>query len=187
MKSTRLFLVSLIIISCFTACTNTADKDKNDDGLTTDEAKADKGDDPEFLRDAASINLEEIRISELALTMATMQETKDMAQMMVTDHKAAYAQLTALAAAKGVSIPTSADDEANRKHERLSKKEGADFDKDYSDMLVTSHKAAINRFERAVSDCDDAAVVSWASSILPKLKEHLTHAEHCQEMAKDAK
>ncbi len=174
---------SLVIISC----NNSKSADLNDDGLTQDEKKDVRGDDAEFLRYVAAMNFESIRVSELAMSSATMQETKDMASMVIGDHKKLHAEVVALATTMGVSIPTYADNEAERKYENLTKKEGADFDKDYSDQMVNSHKDAIDKFEKAVTDCENATIISLASNTLPSLREHLTHAEHCQEMAKAAK
>lgn len=187
MKINKILFALPVAILLMTSCSESKKGDLDDDGLTREEKKEVKSDDADFLRDAAEINHDGIFISELASTSATMQETKDMAQMVIADHKRANEEVVALAVKMGISIPTYADNEAERKFDGLAKKEGADFDKEYADLMVKSHKDAIDRYQKAIENCDDAAVLSYANSTLPKLQEHLTHAEHCQEMAKDAK
>jgi len=176
-------VLALVIVSC----NSEKSTDLNDDGLSREEKKENNSADAEFLRDAAEINLEAIHLSELATTAAAMQETKDMAKMMLEDHKKVNAQVVALASKLGISIPTYADNEGERKYENLAKKTGYDFDKEYSDLMVKSHKDAIDRYVKAIDESENPDVLALANSTLPSLREHLTHAEHCQEMAKDAK
>lgn len=187
MKLKSLLLALPVFALVIISCNNSKSADMNDDGLTQEEKRDDKGVDAEFLRAAAEMNLDGIYISELAATSATMQETKDMASMIVNDHKKLHTEVVALATKLGVSIPTYAENEAERKFENLSKKEGADFDKDYSDIMVRSHKDAIDSFQKAVDNSENSEIKTLANNTLPKLREHLTHAEHCQEMAKAAK
>jgi len=187
MKLRKLKILVPILALVITSCNSEKSTDMNDDGLTREEKKEDDGADAEFLRDAAEINLQTIHLSELATTSATMQETRDMAKMMMEDHKKVNAQVVALASKLGVSIPTYADNEGERKYESLSKKEGADFDKEYSDLMVKSHKDAVDRYVKAIDESENPDVLALANSTLPSLREHLTHAEHCQKMAKDAK
>lgn len=187
MKLKNLILALPVFALVIISCNNSKTSDMNDDGLTKEEKRDDKGPDAEFLRAAAETNLDGIYLSELAATSATMQETKDMATMFINDHKNLHAEVIALATKLGISIPTYAENEAQRKYENLSKKEGANFDKEYSDVMVKYHKDAIDSFEKAAEDCENAEVKTLANNTLPKLREHLTHAEHCQEMAKDAK
>ena len=182
------FIIALpVVIMIMASCTQSKKGDLDDDGLTREEKKEVKSDDADFLRDAAEINHEGIYVSQLAATSATLQETKDMAKMVIADHKRSNEEVIALAVKMGISIPTYADNEAERKFEGLAKKEGADFDKEYADLMVKTHKDAIDRYQKAIDNCDDATVISFARSTLPKLQEHLTHAEHCQEMANAAK
>ena len=59
-----------------------------------------------------------------------------------------------------------------------------DFDKEYCDMMVKGHKDAIDMFEKAVNECEDSDIKSWASSMLPGLRTHLEHAMTCDDKMK---
>ncbi len=177
----------LILGACNNAGTEGKDpkdvaEEQNDDKFSKPAEK-----DAQFAVDAAAIGLKEIKFGELASTRAMMAETKELATMMVQDHTTAANELQALAAAKGISLPSALSDEAQRDYNRLSEKSGADFDKEYADMMVKGHKDAIDKFEKAADDCDDAELKAFAAKTLPTLRMHLENAEHCQEMSKDMK
>src|SRR5687768_1352677 len=76
-------------------------EDQNEERF--DDRKSEK--DANFLVEAAAINLEEIKLGELAQQKGTMADTKALGKMMVDEHKTALADLKALAADKSITIP----------------------------------------------------------------------------------
>jgi putative membrane protein len=137
--------------------------------------------DAEFLKDAAEINLEEIKLGQLAQTKSTMAEVKELGQMMVTEHQKSLAELTTLANKKGITIPKSVSAEANEKYNALNSKSEKKFNDDYCEMMVKGHKHAISLFETASKDATDPDIRQWAASTLPTLNAHLDHAKMCKE------
>src|SRR5215467_2277426 len=102
------YMMLLLSVSTWSACTNSQSKEDSKD-MAEEQNKA-KFNNPEqkdaqFVVDAANINLEEIQLGKLALERATMDQTKQLAQMMVNDHQKAYDDLSALAKSKSISIP----------------------------------------------------------------------------------
>lgn len=183
-----LFTASTLLF--FTACRS--DKQKMEDAKHADEMNEDKLTDVEEesakdLVDLANLNLAEIHLSELAYQKATMDETKELANMLLTDHRLALAEITAMAQKKGVVLPTTPDANATRDYDRINKKEGADFDKEYADQMVKDHEKAIKTFEDIIDDSGDAEIRNWASANIGGLRTHLEHAKHCQEMSKEMK
>jgi len=158
-------------------------EEQNDERF--DERKSEK--DAQFLVEAATINMEEIKLGELAQQKGTMADTKDLGKMMVTEHKKALADLTKLAESKSIVLPAALPEEAQDAYDKLNEKTGVDFDKEYADKMVKGHKDAIDKFEKASSDAEDADIRNWASSMLPSLRTHLEHSEMCQEKAKAMK
>jgi len=180
------FLAATSLMSCRSETQKMHDA-KHAEEMNDDKFPRQSEDDAQFIVDIANMNLQEIHLSELAYAKASMTETKDMASMMLTDHRLMYAEITGLSQKKGVTIPTTPDVEATRKYDKLDKLEGAAFDKEYADMMVAAHKDAIDRVEKIIDRTEDEDVKNFASGMLPKLKTHLEHAEHCQSMAADAK
>lgn len=158
-------------------------EDRNEDRL--DDRKSEK--DAEFLVEAAAINLEEIKLGELAQQKGTLKEVKDLGKMMVEEHTAALDQLKQLAEEKSVSLPGSLTEDGQDAYDKLNEKSGKDFDKEYCDMMVKGHKDAIDKFEKASSKAEDMDIRNWAASMLPALHTHAEHAKMCEEKCKSMK
>lgn len=154
----------------------TADHDQADVAEDHNDAKFDKAaeKDAQFAVDAAMINLREIEASNLAVSRASRAEVKTLAQTMVDDHRKAYEELQGLASKKNITIPAAlSDDEAKDATKLRDEKK---FDKKYTDLMVDEHKKAIDKFEKAAQDCQDADLRDWANKMLPGLRHHLDMA-----------
>jgi len=57
--------------------------------------------------------------------------------------------------------------------DKLSKLSGADFDRQYMEMMVKDHVKDVKEFEEASTKAKDADVKAWAAKTLPTLREHL--------------
>jgi putative membrane protein len=58
----------------------------------------------------------------------------------------------------------------------LKQQSGADFDRQYMQMMVNDHIKAVKMFEKA-SNYSDAEVKAFATKNLPVLREHLASAQ----------
>lgn len=151
----------------------------NGDSTKTDTVH--HGNDAPFLIKAAEINLEEIRLGQLAQQKGTQTDIKELGKMMEDDHTKAFNDLTALALKKSIPLRTSLDSNAKNDYEKLNNAAGSDFDKQYCDMMVSGHKDAIALFEKESTDATDADVRQMAIATLPTLHKHLDHATMCQQ------
>ncbi|HTA83484.1 MAG TPA: DUF4142 domain-containing protein [Bacteroidia bacterium] len=143
-----------------------------------------KGKDKQFVYKAAEINLEEIKMGQLAQQKAVMPDVKNLGKMLEQDHTKLWNELTELAREKSITIPTSLDEDAKNDYEKLADKSGVDFDKNFSDMMVKGHKEAIAMFEKESVHANDADIQSWATTTLPVLQKHLQQAITCSENCK---
>lgn len=146
----------------------------NNDAISGNAADAD------FLMKAAEINLEEIKLGQLAQQKGTISHVKELGKMMVDEHTKAMEELMTLAKTKMVTIPTEPGAKAMDAYNMLKAKPGKDFDKAYSDMMVNGHKDAIALFEKTSASAKDADIKGWASQTLPALRTHLDHSMMCQ-------
>lgn len=155
-------------------------EDQNEEALGN---KSD--DDAEFAVEAADGGLMEVQLGTLAVTKASSPEVKQFAQMMVDDHTKANNELKALAQQKNITLPTTLGNENQRKVENLREKTGAEFDKEYMDLMVKDHKDDIDEFEDQAQRGNDPELKSWASSKVAALRQHLQEAERVQELVKN--
>ncbi|MBL0341330.1 MAG: DUF4142 domain-containing protein [Bacteroidetes bacterium] len=179
----------VLTITGISACSNKPDdakeaaEERNEEVMDT--RKSEK--DAQFVVDAAEINLMEIHMGQLGTKKATMSEVKQFAEKMESDHQKAYNDLASLASSKNISIPASPSEDTMKEHKDLAEKSGYDFDRKYCDMMVDGHEKAINKFQKAADDCEDADLKAWASKMLPDLAAHLETAKLLKEKVKDMK
>lgn len=179
--------ITAIVIS-LSACT---DKSKTEETKAIaeehNEAKFENKNDEKdvaFLVKAVAINLEEIQLGQLVQQTSKSTNVKELGAMMEKQHTDAMNQLKDLAAKKTISIPTTITQEGKDAFDKLSKKTGKDFDKEYCDMMVNGHKGAIALFDKVSTESTDTDIKAWAAVMLPVLRTHLDHAITCQEKCK---
>ena len=158
-------------------------EDQNEEKF--EDSKVDE--DAEFAVKAADGGMLEVQLGTLALTKASSPEVKQFAQMMVDDHSNANNELKALAQQKNISLPTVLGDDHQKKFDNLNEKSGADFDKEYMDLMVTDHKKDIKEFEDEGKDGKDPDLKAWADGKIATLRHHLEMAERTQESVKNKK
>jgi putative membrane protein len=125
-----------------------------------------------FMKDAAEGGLAEVELGKIAAKNAENPEVKKFGQMMVTEHTKANEELKALAAKKNVQLPA-APESYKSDIDSMSKMKGADFDRDYVDMMVDDHEATIADFEAQAKNSSDPDVKAFAEKSLPVLRKHL--------------
>lgn len=136
--------------------------------------------DQKFIKDAATGGKEEVALGNFAAQRASNPQVKQFAQRMVNDHSKANDQLMQLVNNKGVDLSMNKDKTDKKIQDiknKLSKYQGADFDKHYMDMMVKDHQKDVHEFEQASKDAQDPQVKSFATQTLPTLQEHLQLAE----------
>jgi putative membrane protein len=184
------FLMSALMLTLVSCGTKDGREDSAEVAEDQNEEQLDNKaeDEADFAVEAADAGLLEVQASTLALTKASSPQVKQFAQMMVDDHTKANNELKALAQQKNITLPTVMGNEHQRKYDNLNEKTGAEFDKEYMDLMVKDHKDAIDEFEDAAeAEKTEAELKAWASSKLPTLRQHLEHAERTQEAVKDNK
>ena len=142
------------------------------------------GTDSSFITKAAQGGMAEVELGKLATERASNSAVKDFGQRMVTDHTKANEQLKTVAANKGVNLPEGLDAKDQATLNRLSKLNGAAFDRAYIDDMVKDHKADVAEFQKEADRGDDADIKAFASKTLPTLQDHLRMAEDTQKQVK---
>ena len=133
--------------------------------------------DRQFMDKAAQGGMAEVELGQLAQQNGQSQDVKDFGKRMVDDHSKANDQLKQLASQKGVSLPTSLNSKDQATKDKLSKLQGAAFDKAYMKDMVMDHKKDVAEFQKASTSAKDPELKSWAGQTLPTLQSHLQEAE----------
>src|SRR5690606_33005282 len=129
----------------------------------------DKADAAEFAVRAAYSGLAEGKASRVAQEKAQAQRVTECAAMMIEDHTKANEELKALASSKNITLPTAPGEPHVKNVADLNSYTGADFDKEYMDLMVDDHQKDVNLFEDAAEDVEDPDLRAFAAKTLPSL------------------
>jgi putative membrane protein len=143
--------------------------------------------DRKFIEKAAGSGMFEVQVSQLAASKATDPNVKSFAGMLVDHHTAANNELVKIANAKGVELPAAPPRVMRRDIEKLGKKSGAEFDRDYvREVGIKAHEKDIKLFQKASKDAKDADLKAFVDKTLPVLREHLAAAQKLPQSGKSA-
>lgn len=145
-------------------------------------AQSDKTD-MKFATTAAQGGMAEVAVGQVASSKAASADVKQFAQRMVTDHTKANQELNQTASKSGVTLPQGVAKEDKAKADRLTRLEGAAFDKAYMKMMVEDHEKTVALFEKEANSGSDPDMKAFAQKTLPTLKEHLEMARSVERNA----
>jgi putative membrane protein len=129
--------------------------------------------DKTFVHMASSGGLAEVQLGQLATKQAASPDVKQFGQRMVDDHSKANQELATIAQAKNMPIATELDPEHRAMADKLTKLQGAAFDREYLLGQVADHEETVTLFMNQVKEGQDAELKAFASKTLPILQEHL--------------
>jgi putative membrane protein len=92
--------------------------------------------------------MNEIGLSNQALSKSTNEDVKKLAQMMIDDHTKASEELKPIAMSKNVMLPTEMDSKHKSAMEKMSGMSGSQFDMAYVKMMVKDHEKAVRCFRK---------------------------------------
>jgi putative membrane protein len=130
----------------------------------------------DFVLKAAIGSMAEVEASNLALQRSKSPFIKQFAQMMVTDHTKASAELQGIAKSKGLSLPGTVPVDVQKKMDALKETQGDDgFDRQYMQMMVSDHQETLTLF-RLAKTYSDKELQNFASKSIPMLEMHFKQA-----------
>ena len=134
--------------------------------------------DHKVIVDMAMANMAEVATGKMAVAKSQNPQVKAYAQKMVDEHTAAQADVTALAQAKGVTMPADLDAPHKSMAAKLDKLSGDAFDKAYmKNAGVSAHTKTHNKLVKASSKAKDPDVKAAATKMMPVVEQHLKLAK----------
>jgi putative membrane protein len=130
-----------------------------------------------FIRAAARGNEAEIAMGQVAEDRAQNAKVKELAKMIVADHRKANEKLVPLAQAHGITPNQILSGKTEGQLTVLKEHTGAQFDQQYVKDMLRDHAKDIQKFEQAAGQLQEADLKKYAENCLPTLRKHLKHAE----------
>jgi len=134
--------------------------------------------DKTFIHDAALGNLEAEELGRLAAEKASSPEVKAFGQKMADDHKQANDTLKQIATSLQYEPPSKPSSHVKSERAQLEKLSGADFDREFLNLVVKEHQKNVAVFEReSRREAAPSGLKSFAGSTLKGLQDHVKMAQ----------
>src|SRR5690606_15072927 len=131
-----------------------------------------------FVDEASAKGIAEIETAKLALDKSDSEDVRSFAQKMIDDHTQANQKLAEIAGQQeDLEISDNATLMDKAKAMILQFREGENFDKDYANNQVMAHEQTIKLFREYAQNGENAELKQFAETTLPKLEQHLKHAQ----------
>jgi putative membrane protein len=129
--------------------------------------------DKDFVAKVAACSHLGEKLSEVASKQASNNDVKGFARRVLKEHKVLDEKLMEAAKDTKVAVVTGTDPEQRKELTRISKLDGAAFDRAYMKRMIEGHEQAIKMFEAQAKQGKNAELSRFATDTLPALREHL--------------
>jgi len=134
----------------------------------------------DFMMKTTQAHLSEMDMAMLAMQKSQNADVKDYANMIQSDHRNAVEDLTDLMKDKNVSQPSVLTPEAKADIEKMTALSGAEFDREFVNMMVSDHQKMVEMFRDQAAIAQNPDVKKYAEDLLPKLQMHSDKAQKLQ-------
>lgn len=136
-----------------------------------------------FVDAAAKGGMMEVMLGEYAEMNGMNAKVKALGKMIKEDHMKANDELKSWATSTNYALPTALDANQQKMVDDLKMKKGGDFDKAYTEMMVSDHKKDIAAFKKEASD-GTGDLKAFAMKVVPTLEGHLKMSEEAMNAVK---
>jgi putative membrane protein len=124
-------------------------------------AGADLNSDREFVHDIAMKHMAETEISRVALQKSADPDIRSFAQQLIDDHTSAADALKTIVSGQGIEWPAQLDEKRREIADALTKRQGAEFDRDFLKAMVDGH---MNLTAKLESRLDVQSLAEWKTA-----------------------
>jgi putative membrane protein len=133
--------------------------------------------DVHFAKEAARAGMAEVKLGQLAQEKGSSDMVKTFGKRMVDDHSKAGDKLKEVASHESITLPSDLSAKNQATYDRLSKLNGAAFDRAYARDMVKDHETDVAAFQKEANAGKNDSLKSFASETLPTLQDHLKQAK----------
>lgn len=129
--------------------------------------------DQDWMVFAHQSNLAEIAAGQAAVQQATTDAVREHGQMLIDDHTALDADLTAAAEQLGVTLPSEPTEEQQEILASVTAQSGEAFDTAWVEAQIVSHRETLAAGEQELAEGSEQAAKDLAAAAAPVVQEHL--------------
>jgi putative membrane protein len=165
---------------------STTKKDMGSVSAPKSGGKAAMAADSHFAKEAAQGGMAEVKLGQLAQEKGSNDAVKSFGKRMVDDHSKAGDKLKDAASKENITLPDDIAAKDQATYDRLSKLNGAAFDRAYAKDMVKDHQTDVAAFQKEANGGKSDALKSFASETLPTLQDHLKDAKEMMKTVSSA-
>ena len=139
----------------------------------------------EFVKQAAQSGEFEVKSAKLISDKVDDPKVKESAKLIEQDHKKANDELKQIAKVKNIDVPTEMDTKHQRMYDQWKTEDQQKLADAYQMQQIQGHKDAIELFQKASTQLQDAELKQFAQKYLPILQQHLTMLQGDAQMRHD--
>jgi putative membrane protein len=133
--------------------------------------------DRKFLKAATMGGAAEVEFAQLADRMTRNTGIKQFAQRMIQEHQEANKRIATIARNAGLPPMQGLDPDHKAIFDRLSKLQGAAFDRAYIESQIADHQIMALLLEYEIGSGQDSELKGLAAELLPTILQHLQIAD----------
>ena len=133
--------------------------------------------DQKFVECASTMDQFEIQAAKLAERNAQDDQIKQFARQIAQDHQQSSQALQRAAQQAGIQVSQQLKPAQQAMLQDLQQMQGQDFDRAWLYGNVAGHTIAVLKFRDAARECQNEQLKQFAQQTLPKLQQHLQHAQ----------
>jgi putative membrane protein len=133
--------------------------------------------DQKFVEFASTNDQFEIQAARLAEQRAQDENVKRMAQEIMQDHQQSSQRLQQAAQQASLQVSQQLKPHQQAMLQELQQMQGMEFDREWLYGQVAGHTKAVLKFRDAAKECQNPQIKQFAQQTLPKLQQHLQHAQ----------
>jgi putative membrane protein len=202
MKRIALLPVAFAAVLSFACNTNRDTVNEENTTVGTSGDTVSSGD-RDFVENMLHAGMAEVELGKLAMERAANTDVKQFGSMMVQDHSKSGEMLKQIASQHAIPAPSQLDEENLDARNKLSRLQGAEFDREYMNLMVQKHETVVDRLQTRASEDRlgdnkgavepepssnpvESSVNEWAANTLPTTRHHLEEARRISEQVDNA-
>lgn len=134
----------------------------------------------DFMMKTARADLSDIDVARLAMKKSENSDVRDYASMIQKDHTTALEDLSDLMKDKNVPVPEKATADARQDLSLMSTLSGAEFDREFINVMVADHQKAVDMSRDQLRIAQDPDLKKYIEDRLPQLEMQLESAQRLQ-------
>jgi len=125
-----------------------------------------------FLREAAQKNMLELELGEIARWKGSSEWAREYGEVMMKDHRMGVNEVRLIARKLNLMVPNRLSTENKKIVARLSRLNGAEFDRAYRAEMIRGHNAYDEKLEREIKLGNNSLIRNFAIKSAPVTRLH---------------